>query len=176
MNPDRIISFFCKFKNNILTLQGFHNYIIQILLEKEEDPTVTCKRKNCALQLLLKWNYILEDDISDYKRTLRLLIGKMQELHGDEIINKIFPNGDTCLHTAGKNQGSATRRATQPGNLKCNKTLFICYYETAYLTFLVKRAELTTVKILIEHGADIFQEWSKNLKIVFKNLIKALTG
>ena len=100
-NPDSIILFFAHQENNILTLKGFHNYIIQILLEKEEDPTVTCKRKNCALQLLLKWNYILEDDISDYKRTLRLLIGKMQELHGDKIINKIFPNGDTCLHTAG---------------------------------------------------------------------------
>ena len=85
-----------------VTQSGFHNYIIQILLEKQEDPTVTCKRKNCALQLLLKWNYVCEDDISDYKRTLKLLIGKMQELHGEKIINKIFPNGDTCLHTAGE--------------------------------------------------------------------------
>ena len=52
----------------------------------------------------------------------------------------------------------------------------ICYFETAYLTFLVKRGELTTVKILIEHGADIFQERSKNLKVVSENLMQYLTG
>ena len=73
----------------------------EILLDKNEDPLMTCKRDNCALQLLLKWNKIEDDDIPDYKRTLRMMIQKMQKKHGRKVINKIFPNGDTCLHTAG---------------------------------------------------------------------------
>ena len=81
---------------------GFHIYIIKILLEKNEDPSVTDKRGNCALQLLLKWNRIEEDDIPDYKRILKLMLQSKQEKHEKKIMNKVYPNGDTCLHTAGK--------------------------------------------------------------------------
>lgn len=83
---------------------GFNLSIIKTLIEKKEDPTLADKRGNCPLQLLLKWNSMVEDDgIADYKFTVKAMLHAKQDKYGRKIVNKVYPNGDTCLHTAGKN-------------------------------------------------------------------------
>ncbi|CBY06906.1 unnamed protein product [Oikopleura dioica] len=74
--------------------------IIRVLLEKGEDPTIEDKRGNCPLQLFIKWNTISLDMIDDYWRLLRLYLQKLESKHGRKSIDKIYGNGNACLHTA----------------------------------------------------------------------------
>merc|ERR1711953_1631261 len=72
----------------------------EILLENNEDPTCTDRRGNSAIQLMILWNRIGKDIYQSYRDTLRLMIKKARELYGKNVINKLFDNGETILHTA----------------------------------------------------------------------------
>ena len=99
--------------------------IIQILLNKGEDPTIEDKRGNSPLQLFVKWNTISVDMIDDYRwekraaestqldpglldfltknlfrRVLRIYLECLEKKYGSKAIDKIYSNGNACLHTA----------------------------------------------------------------------------
>jgi len=49
---------------------------------------------------MILWNRIGKDIYQSYRDTLRLMIKKARELYGKNVINKLFDNGETILHTA----------------------------------------------------------------------------
>jgi len=57
---------------------GFNFYIIRLLLEHGEDPASMDKRGNSAFQVMKH----------------------AKAKHGDDIVNRVFDNQETCLHTA----------------------------------------------------------------------------
>jgi len=79
---------------------GLNFYIIRLLLERGEDPASMDKRGNSAFQLMIKWNKVDQGLTSDYRSTFRLMMKMAKKIHGDEIVNRVFDNQETCLHTA----------------------------------------------------------------------------
>merc|ERR1712150_109464 len=66
------------------------------------------KRGNCAIQLMVLWNTVNREMYDSYRETIRLMLKKSKELYGKQIINKVFDNGQTLLHTAVMKADEAT--------------------------------------------------------------------
>ena len=49
---------------------------------------------------MIKWNKIERSLVQDYRTTFRLMMREAKSRYGTDIINKVFENGETCLHTA----------------------------------------------------------------------------
>ena len=79
---------------------GFNFYIIRLLLEHGEDPASMDKRGNSAFQVMIKWNRVDQELVSDYRSTFRSMMKHAKAKHGDDIVNRVFDNQETCLHTA----------------------------------------------------------------------------
>merc|ERR1712126_189264 len=48
----------------------------------------------------IEWNRIMKDLQSDYRVTFRLMMKEAKHKYGNDIVNKVYENGETTLHTA----------------------------------------------------------------------------